>query len=120
MDNRIHNLVPVATFLDNPLDRPVDAHEMLHLPNVFCLLDHRVVFGGKLQCLLETGVLLPRHQETQTQIGEPGGEEFAHITSLLELQEPQIAQHRLRHLWWRPGSEPCTSGIRFGKRRCMT
>jgi len=53
---------------------------MLHLPNILGLLDHRVVFRGKLQRLLETGVLRASHQETQTQIGEPGGEEFYHST----------------------------------------
>jgi len=51
---------------------------MFHLANVLCLLDHVVVLHGKLQCLLETLVLLLRHQETQTEIGEPSGEEFYH------------------------------------------
>jgi len=74
MDNRIHNLVPIPSIFDNPFDGPVDAQEMFHLANVLGLLDHVVVLHGKLQCLLETLVLLLRHQETQTEIGEPGGE----------------------------------------------
>ena len=51
---------------------------MLHLPDVLRLPRHRVVLPGKPQRLLETGVLLLRHQETQTQIGEPDGECFPH------------------------------------------
>lgn len=78
MDNRIHNLVPIPSILDNPFDGPVDAQEMLHLANVLGLLDHVVVLHGKLQRLLETLVLLLRHQETQTEIGEPSGDELYH------------------------------------------
>ena len=74
MDNSIHNLVPIPAFLHNPLDGAIDAQKMLYLSDILGLLDHRVVLGGKLQCLLETSVLRARHQETQTQIGEPGGE----------------------------------------------
>ena len=74
MDNSIHNLVPIPAFLHNPLDGAIDAQQVLYLPNILGLLDHGVVLGGKLQRLLETGVLRARHQETQTQIGEPGGE----------------------------------------------
>ena len=37
-----------------------------------------VVVLGTLQRLLETGVILCRHQETQTEIGEPGGDELYH------------------------------------------
>jgi len=51
---------------------------MFHLPDILCFLRHSVVFFGKPQRLLETGVFLLRHQETQTQIGEPDGEFFAH------------------------------------------
>ena len=51
---------------------------MLHLPDVLRLLGHRVVFPGKPQRLLETLVFLLRHQETQTQIGEPDGDGFPH------------------------------------------
>lgn len=78
MNNCIHNLVPVAPFLDNPFDGAVDAQEVLYLPNILGLLDHCVVFRGKLQSLLETGVLRARHQETQTQIGQPGGDALYH------------------------------------------
>ena len=53
---------------------------MLHFPDVLRLLRHRVVFLGKPQRLLETGVLLARHQETQTQIGQPDGEVLYHST----------------------------------------
>jgi hypothetical protein len=48
MDNGIHNLVPISTFLDNPLDASVDREEMLYLANVLGLLDHVVVLHGKL------------------------------------------------------------------------
>ena len=51
---------------------------MLHFSDVLRLLRNRVVLPGKPQRLLETGVFLLRHQETQTQIGEPDGEFFAH------------------------------------------
>ena len=51
---------------------------MLHLPDILCFLRHRVVLPGKPQRLPETGVLLARHQETQTQIGQPDGEVFYH------------------------------------------
>jgi len=51
---------------------------VLHLPNVLRFLRHRVVLPGKPQRLPETGVLLLRHQETQTQIGEPDGDSFPH------------------------------------------
>jgi len=47
---------------------------MFHLADVLGLFHHVVVLHGKLQRLLETLVLLLRHQETQTEIGEPGGE----------------------------------------------
>ena len=53
---------------------------MLHLPDILRLLRNRVVFPGKPQRLLETGVFLSRHQETQTQIGEPDGEMLYHST----------------------------------------
>jgi len=78
MDNRIHNLVPIPSILDNPFDGPVHAQEMLHLPDILGLLDHVVVLHGKLQCLLETSVFRASHQETQTQIGEPGGDAVYH------------------------------------------
>ena len=51
---------------------------MLHLSDVLRLFRHCIVFPGKPQRLLETGVLLARHQETQTQIGEPDGDAFPH------------------------------------------
>lgn len=51
---------------------------MLHLPDVLRLPRNRVVLPSKPQRLLETGVLLLRHQETQTQIGEPDGDGFPH------------------------------------------
>ena len=51
---------------------------MLHLPDVLRLLGNRVVLPGKPQRLLETLVFLLRHQETQTQIGQPDGESFPH------------------------------------------
>ncbi len=51
---------------------------MLHLPDVLRFPRHRVVLPGKPQRLPETSVLLLRHQETQTQIGEPDGEGFPH------------------------------------------
>ena len=79
MHNGLGHFVPVATFLDNPFDRAVDTEEVLHLPDVLGLLGHQVVFGRKLQCLLKTVVLRSRHQETQTQIGQPNGDAF-HLT----------------------------------------
>jgi len=51
---------------------------VLHLPDVLRLPRNRIVLPGKPQRLPETGVLLLRHQETQTQIGEPDGDAFAH------------------------------------------
>jgi hypothetical protein len=100
MDNGIHNLVPIPSILDNPFDGPIDAQKVLHFPDVLRLLDHVVVLHGKLQRLLETLVLLLRHQETQTEIGEPGGDSFAHlIINLLELLEPQTARHQ-PHRWF--------------------
>jgi len=78
MDNCVHNLVPIPAFLHNPLDGAVYAQQVLYLPDILGLLDHRVVLGGKFQRLLETGVLRARHQETQTQIGEPGGDALYH------------------------------------------
>ena len=62
MDNCVHNLVPIPAFLHNPLDGAVYAQQVLYLPDILGLLDHRVVLGGKLQRLLETGVLRRRHQ----------------------------------------------------------
>ena len=78
MHHSVHNLVPIPAFLHDALDRAVDAQKVLHLPDVLCLLRNRVVFLGKPQRLLETGVLLLRHQETQTQIGQPDGDGFPH------------------------------------------
>ena len=76
MHDSVHNLVPIPTLLHNALDRAVDAQEVLHLPDVLCLPRNRIVLPGKPQRLPETGVLLLRHQETQTQIGQPDGEAF--------------------------------------------
>ena len=78
MNHSVHNLVPIPPLLHNALDRAVDTQQVLHLPDVLRFLGNRVVLHGKLQRLLETLVLLLRHQETQTEIGEPGGDELYH------------------------------------------
>jgi len=44
---------------------------MLHSPNILRALGGLVVLGCALQRLLETGVILCRQQETQTQIDQP-------------------------------------------------
>jgi len=79
MYNCVHNLVPITAFFHDALDRAVDGQQVLYLPDILGFPYHRVVLGGKLQCLLETGVLRARHQETQTQIGEPGGDALYHF-----------------------------------------
>ena len=82
MHDSVHNLVPIPTLLHNALDRAVDAQQVLYLPDVLRFPRNRVVLPGKPQRLLETGVLLLRHQETQTQIGEPDGEGFDHTPTV--------------------------------------
>ena len=70
MNHSIGYLVPIPSLFHNAFDGPVYTEKVLHLPDVLCLLDHQVVFVRKLQRLLETNVLLPGQQETQTQTGQ--------------------------------------------------